>query len=647
MYWSKLMSVKVKLMLFLMLIGGEALAQTTQTIEGKTYTNSEDTWLGVNISRSVKTKLIFRNNSISSINRYGYLLQAGDESPTSTANNLDNAVISGNRLNWTGTDMKVIPHGIFTGHNSNVVIKYNYVNNVPMGIIRKSGNNMSNTGGGVAYNIIKGGAVGMVIKGMSNVNVYNNTFYTDRTTSETWRPLLHIYTNTDAGRYSVAHGTKIYNNIFYTKYQTFAISIDDNESLQGLECDYNIYWSESGSPKFNINGSVKTFEQWQAMGYDTHSKVINPGFKDFVSFVPSKRLDYGKELTSEWKDGLAVNAKWGTTDPATSTQNGTWQVGAVVYAAESAPAPVIQGPAYTGSVINDSAPAVLELNFNSTLAGITPPLSAFSVSVNSASRSISSLSISGTKVMLSLQSPVVYGDSVKVSYTKPSSNPLQGTNGGLVSTFNSVNVLNKVSAVVQAPSAPVYVSSVIEDSSPSKLEITYSQELAQTVPPDSSFITVVNGVTSTVKSVSVSGSKVILTLSEQLKPGDVISLSYVKPSINGLISKAGTLAESFSGKTVVNKIIASDPDTTPVEEEKVSIFPNPAKDFLSVKITNPVPGSVRIIRIYDFSGKLCFEKQLETDNSHKLPINLKSGFYLMHLEVNSVVKSIQKLIVIE
>jgi hypothetical protein len=90
-------------------------------------------------------------------------------------------VITGNKLIWTGSDMKVIPHGIFTGHNRNVIIKYNYLDDVPMGIIRKSSNNMSNTAGGVAYNIVKGGVVGMVVKGMSNVNIFNNTFYNDRT----------------------------------------------------------------------------------------------------------------------------------------------------------------------------------------------------------------------------------------------------------------------------------------------------------------------------------------------------------------------------------------------------------------------------------------------------------------------------------
>lgn len=306
-------------------------AQKVLTTEGQTFTNSEDTWLGVNIPRDVPTSLVFKNNTITSRNRFGYMLQAGDEARDPSNNHLDGAIITGNMFSWNGNDMEVITHGLFTGHNINVVIKYNYLNYVPMGIIRKSGTNMKNTGGAVAYNIVKGGAVAMVVKGMSNVNIYNNTFYTDRTPGQTWRPLLHIYTNTDPGTYSVSHGTRIYNNIFYTRFQTFAITIEDEESLSGLECDYNLYWCESGPPIFKVNGVIKTFEEWQAMGYDKHSIVANPRFQNLTNFVPETRLDYGTDLGLQWNMGISVNARWGTADPATTLQNGNWQVGAVIY----------------------------------------------------------------------------------------------------------------------------------------------------------------------------------------------------------------------------------------------------------------------------------------------------------------------------
>ena len=471
--------MRYMLLAFLLLAGLSANSQTILTIEGQTYTNSEDTWLGVNIPRSVLTALTFRNNSISSINRNGYMLQAGDEVVAATNNNLAGEIITGNKFIWSGSDMACITHGLFAGNNINAVVRYNYLDHVPMGIIRKSSSNMTNTAGGVAYNIVKSGAVAVNVKGMSNVHILNNTLYTDRTTSQTWRGLIYIYTNTDVAPNSFSHGTKIFNNIFYTKYQTYCIQIGDTESLTGLESDYNIFYCESGSPLFNYCGSVKTFAQWQALGYDTHSVVLNPNFKDFANFIPSTRLDYGKDLGLEWKDGLSINAKWGTTSPEIASQNGKWQVGAVLYK-EVTPVPVPAPiPTYTGSAINDATPARVEMTYNLSLANITPATSSFTVKVNSVVRQTSSVSISGTKVLLTLTSPVVYGDVITVAYTKPSTNPIQTAEGGQAESITAQNVTNNVAAPI-----PSFVSSVIENATPSRLEMTYNLSLATITTSD-------------------------------------------------------------------------------------------------------------------------------------------------------------------
>jgi hypothetical protein len=347
--------MRLALFLYFLLLGISINAQTVLTLEGQTYANSDETWLGVNIPRDVPTAFTFKNNSISSCNLYGYMLQAGDENAAITNNNLAGEIITGNKFTWSGSDMKCITHGLFSGNNINAVVKYNYLDHVPMGVIRKSSSSMNNTSGGVAYNIIKSGAVGINIKGMCNVNIFNNTLYTDRTPSETWRGLIYVYTNADVSPNSISHGTKIYNNIFYTKYQTFCIQIGDSDCLSGFESDYNVFYCETGSPLFNYCGSVKTFAQWQALGYDVHSKVINPYFKDFVNFVPAARLDYGTDLGSEWANGLSLNARWGTTDPETAMQSGKWQVGAIVYATtpiNSPPVVSISSPAKSSAYIS-------------------------------------------------------------------------------------------------------------------------------------------------------------------------------------------------------------------------------------------------------------------------------------------------------
>jgi hypothetical protein len=305
------------------------------TIEGTVINNgSPGVWTGVNIPRNVPTQFCYRNNAITSVNSNGYILQAGDERPGIGMNNLDGEVITGNNIIWNGTDMTSITHGIFTGYNINAFIKYNYLRNVPMSIIRKS-NGMSNTSGGVAYNIINDPpATGVVVKGMNNVNIFNNTFYSTRIafngTEGTWRGLVDIYMNTDISPNGSSTGTKIFNNIFYTKHQIPNINLYEDADLTGFQCDYNLYYCEDGAPAFKIKNVSYTFSQWQSMGYDTHSVIANPEFLDFSGFVPSKPLYYGKNLGAEWQSGLSANAVWGVTDPATTNQNKEWQVGARV-----------------------------------------------------------------------------------------------------------------------------------------------------------------------------------------------------------------------------------------------------------------------------------------------------------------------------
>jgi uncharacterized repeat protein (TIGR02059 family) len=121
--------------------------------------------------------------------------------------------------------------------------------------------------------------------------------------------------------------------------------------------------------------------------------------------------------------------------------------------------PVI--PIYTGSVITNPTPSILEMTYNMSLANIVPAAASFSVSVNSVAKLVNTVSLSGTKVLLTLANPVVYGDVVNVSYTKPSSNPLQTASGGQAATISNQPVVNNCMNV--APT--VVITSPINNSS--------------------------------------------------------------------------------------------------------------------------------------------------------------------------------------
>ena len=342
------------ILILLLINSSSLLAQTILTIEGTVINSSASgNWDGVNIPRNQPTTFTYRNNSITSVNASGYLLQAGDESVYGSNNNLNGEIISGNKFIWNGVDIaSTITHGLFTGYNINCLIDHNYLFRVPTGMVLKS-NGMTYTSGGVAYNIInKTGNIAVAVKGINGVLVYNNTFYsnepkfTGNSNPGTAYGIVDIFANDGLTPWVYSTGTKIKNNIFYTVNQIYNITIENSQDLAGFESDYNIFYCESGTPMFNYLGTDRTFAQWQALGYDTHSVVVNPNFNNLTDFVPAARLNYGTNLGTTWQTGLSTTASWIVgTAPETSVQNGAWQVGARIYSTQVVP---VSGITVTG-----------------------------------------------------------------------------------------------------------------------------------------------------------------------------------------------------------------------------------------------------------------------------------------------------------
>jgi hypothetical protein len=325
------------------LITQKNLTLSVLTIEGTTTVNtSTGEWDGVNILRTTPTRFTFVNNYITSQNNAGYMLQAGTDNLTNDGSfgNLDGEVITGNYLNFTGSvlgENSGLVHGLMTCNMINCDVRYNKIKDVAGSFVIK-GHGNTYTSGGYAYNIVKVGLVGANILGMNGVYVYNNTFYSNHPFYSSdnlgvWRGIINIYQNDQNGSpIWGSTGTKIKNNIFYTVHQIPCISIHNSNCLSGFESDYNIFYCEAGEPYFQYLEDNIPFSEWQALGYDTHSIVINPNFNNFNDFVPAARLNYGTNLGTIWQIGLSITATWVVNSPpATVNQNGTWQVGARIY----------------------------------------------------------------------------------------------------------------------------------------------------------------------------------------------------------------------------------------------------------------------------------------------------------------------------
>lgn len=101
-----------------------------------------------------------------------------------------------------------------------------------------------------------------------------------------------------------------------------------------------------------------------------------------------------------------------------------------------------QSPIYLSSVVENISPAILEMTYSLSLANIVPATSSFDVQVNSGPRVVDLVLISGTKVILSLASPIIYDDIITISYTRPDANWLQGSTGAPVQSITAQSVIN-------------------------------------------------------------------------------------------------------------------------------------------------------------------------------------------------------------
>jgi uncharacterized repeat protein (TIGR02059 family) len=190
-------------------------------------------------------------------------------------------------------------------------------------------------------------------------------------------------------------------------------------------------------------------------------------------------------------------------------------------------------PTATGASVDGTA---LELDMDEPLAASTPDPSAFTVTADGNTIAVSSLTLSGADVELTLASAVVSGQTVSLSYTEPSSNTLQDAAGNSTVTFTEPVTNNT------AP-APQVTGGTVDGST---LTLTFSDPLASTPTPDpSDFAVSADGSGVSISSVSISGTTVTFVLASPVTAGQIVSVGYTQPSSNQLQDPAGRETPSF------------------------------------------------------------------------------------------------------
>ena len=195
--------------------------------------------------------------------------------------------------------------------------------------------------------------------------------------------------------------------------------------------------------------------------------------------------------------------------------------------------------------------------------------------------SVSSVTVSGSAVTLTLATPATDGQAVTITYVVPSTDPVQDTGGADAAPLNNHTVTNNT------PSSPPTLRSATVDGA--TLTLTYNEELDEmSTPPTSAYTVTVAGSAVLVSTVTVSGSAVTLTLATPVQAGQTVTLAYAAPGTNPVQDDGGLDAGTLSSQGVTNLTAAVPPAlrSATVDGATLTLIYNEALDPMSRPATS-------------------------------------------------------------
>lgn len=233
----------------------------------------------------------------------------------------------------------------------------------------------------------------------------------------------------------------------------------------------------------------------------------------------------------------------------------------------------ITAPSLTSITMPGTNGQTIVLTYDEAMGGVAPAANMFTVLVNGAASTVSSVSVVGQQVTLTMSPPIEAGQTVSIAYAAPSPSnnwanvaAIQDVYGNDATSINTTSIPNTSTAVVDR-TAPVFQSAAT-NSNGTQIILTYNEALSSTTAAPSSYSITLNGMTFSPTAVSISGSTVILTVGTNIVSGESISVSYTAPTPSGATSNSavqdlsGNDAASLTNTSVTNNSNGQ-PDLTP------------------------------------------------------------------------------------
>jgi len=274
------------------------------------------------------TNNIFQTKSVAD-----YTLIIGSDGSSVHAADFDGAIVTGNALygaDYYDSTADSENHGLFMAHIINANVSNNYCNGSGMGIALKE-DGRGYTSGGLFNNIIINCAyTGILLKGVQDVPVYNNTIiYTNQTLSSSG---INIRKNDASGD---ADGSLIKNNVIYSTAPTAnfsSITLGEEEFDEGdYAIDYNDTFSTQGTGfRSAADGTTYTdIASWRTKLTDAANSInSDPKFNDNYSIKSNSPCKgTGATLAATYDDQLANDYSF--PDPDLVQQTAPWNMGAI------------------------------------------------------------------------------------------------------------------------------------------------------------------------------------------------------------------------------------------------------------------------------------------------------------------------------
>jgi CshA-type fibril repeat protein len=206
----------------------------------------------------------------------------------------------------------------------------------------------------------------------------------------------------------------------------------------------------------------------------------------------------------------------------------------------------------------------LTLTFDESLSSTTAAISNYKVTVDGKTVTVSSRTVSGTTLKLTLATPISSDQTLLVSYTAPSpldsattNLAIQDTSGNDAATFTNQTVQNN-SSLGPDKTPPNFSSMTI---SGSQVTLTFDETLATSPALNKSAFTVfVDEAARTPTTAVVSGSTVVLTFDTAIPSTAVVTAAYEAPAVNA--STANVAVQDLNGNDALSFARTYSPNST-------------------------------------------------------------------------------------